>query len=343
MELKSLKEWFLAHKRSFPWREDPSPYKVWVSEIMLQQTQASVVVPYFNKWVEEFPTIFDLAKAPREKVLKIWEGLGYYSRARNLHEAAQRIATHYYGEFPSSYEKLSEIKGLGPYTIGAILSFAFHQKAPAVDGNVARVLSRLFLIEEDITKSKVQAHMRAIMLKLLPDHEPWVLMEAFIELGARICSKVPRCGECPLRSHCLSYLADKQCQLPNRGRKLNYISLKRHVAVILHDDQLLIRKQPQGKIMADLYEFPYLELQEDAPLETICSHWENQFGLQLAFQNYLNEVKQTFTRYRARLVPYLLKAHTKIELPHFKWVDLHEIEQLPFSSGHRRILNQIKS
>lgn len=343
MQLNHLKTWFLTHKRSFSWREDPTPYKVWVSEIMLQQTQASVVVPYFNRWMKEFPTIFDLAKSSKEKVLKLWEGLGYYSRARNLYEAAQWIATHYEGEIPSSYEKLSEIKGLGPYTIGAILSFAFHQKAPAVDGNVARVLSRLFLIEEDITKSKVQAHMRSLMLQLLPDYEPWVIMEAFIELGARICSKVPRCGECPLRSECLAYQAQKQHQLPNRGEKLNYIAIKRHVAVILHKNQLLIHQQPQGKIMADLYEFPYLELESDAPLETLHSHWEGQFGLQLSFQNYLNEVKQTFTRYRALLIPYLLQAQTKMEHPHFKWVALTETEQLPFSSGHRRILKQIKS
>jgi A/G-specific adenine glycosylase len=170
--LQSFTQWFKVNKRSFPWRENTSPYEVWVSEVMLQQTQASVVISYYLAWMKEFPNIDSLAQAPLEQVLKVWEGLGYYSRARRLHEAAKIISQQHGGILPKDENTLKTIPGIGPYTLGAIRSFAFHQKAAAVDGNVMRVLSRFLCIEEDISSLKVQKKIREYMYDLLPKNTP---------------------------------------------------------------------------------------------------------------------------------------------------------------------------
>ncbi len=174
-EHQLLKKWFIEHKRDLPWRDSPSPYSIWVSEIMLQQTQASVVVDYFIRWMERFPTIRSLAESSLELVLKMWEGLGYYSRARHLHEAARYFLEQHEGNIPADREELEKVKGLGPYTIGAILSFAFHLRSPAVDANVARVLARYFCIEEDISPRQSSARrwrIWEIAEQILPDEEP---------------------------------------------------------------------------------------------------------------------------------------------------------------------------
>jgi len=176
-EIQALKRWFLEVQRDFPWREDPSPYRVWVSEVMLQQTRAEVVVPYFERWMARFPTVEVLAEAPLDEVIKLWEGLGYYSRARNLHQGAQQIVRDYGGKLPNSADKLKKIKGIGPYTVGAILSFAFHQKVPAVDGNVLRVMSRYQRIEEDIAKQKTVKMIGQRVAEILPEKEPRIVID----------------------------------------------------------------------------------------------------------------------------------------------------------------------
>jgi A/G-specific adenine glycosylase len=318
----SLKEWFLEEKRALPWRENPTPYRVWISEVMLQQTQASVVVGYFERWMQKFPTVHDLAKSSLAEVMKAWEGLGYYSRARYLHEAAVTIVKEFGGEIPSRREDLERLKGFGPYTIGAVLSFAFHQKAAAVDGNVKRVISRLFTIEEGI-EEKVE--------KFLPDEEPWVIMEALIELGAMVCQKRPKCQECPLQDQCLAFQKGVVEHFPVKNRKIKILELKREVAIIMHGSELLIRQEKVGKVMGGLYEFPYLEEGET---------WD--FALKMNFCHELPLVKHSFTRYRATLYPKVWKALEKEGVKGYEWVSWEKIASLPFSSGHRRILKQLQ-
>ena len=192
-----VQHWFLQSQRSFPWREDRSPYSVWISEVMLQQTQARVVIDYYQRWMKKFPDIEHLARAPLEEVIKQWEGLGYYVRARNLHKAAQYLVEHHQGIFPSSRELLEKIPGIGPYTVGAILSFAFHQKAAAVDGNVIRVLTRLFAMQEEVQTQSSKKWLWKCAENLLPEKEPWILVEGLIELGATVCTLKPKCSQCP--------------------------------------------------------------------------------------------------------------------------------------------------
>jgi A/G-specific adenine glycosylase len=326
---KSLKHWFQEEKRIFPWRQDPTPYQVWVSEVMLQQTQASVVVPYFKRWMERFPTVDALASAKEEEVVKTWEGLGYYSRARSLHAGAKYLLEHHQGELPQEPEALLKVKGIGPYTCGAIRSFAFHQKAAAVDGNVARVSSRLFCIEEEIDVSATYKKIVQCIEAFLPDYEPWVVMEALIELGASHCAKKPSCHLCPLQSECLARKLGKEEALPKRKERPKVTRLKREVFVIQCGEKVLVQRHEGKKIMSGLYEFPYLELgQPKIP----------PFPLSIKLFKSLPSVVHTFTRFRVELFPKIMHAEEELTVPGFRWVGRETLMILPFSSGHRKIL-----
>ena len=334
----SLKNWFIDEKRDLPWRNNPSPYQVWISEVMLQQTQVSVVIPYFERWMQHFPTIHHLAIASVEEVIKIWEGLGYYSRARNIHEAAKYIVEKHEGNLPQSKEELSKIKGLGPYTVGAIQSFAFKMKAAAVDGNVVRVLSRYFLIEDDISKGKTIEKMRIFLEERLPDDEPWVISEALIELGATICQKKPRCNVCPLKKTCKAYMQGKASLLPVKSAKIKYEKLYRSVGIVNFEDSYLVKRGEKGQIMSDLYEFPYFEKGDS---QYISDHFRKEFGISLKYLQEHPKVSHSFTRFRVELTPFQYETNTKTPVPGYEWHSISEIQKLPFSSGHRKILKTL--
>jgi A/G-specific adenine glycosylase len=327
MDLKALKEWFNEEKRDLPWRKKPSPYAVWISEIMLQQTLSAVVSAYFEKWMQTFPTLESLALASLDEVMKAWEGLGYYSRARNLHTSAQIILEQFGGELPSKREELEKLKGFGPYTVGAVLSFAFHQRAAAVDGNVIRVISRLLSVWEDASRKKIfEDH----VLSILPEDEPWVLMEALIELGAQICQKKPKCDLCPLQEKCLAYKEGSTSLLPIKKKPAKMIRLSRDVAVVIYKKELLLRKEELGKVMGGLYEFPYVPK---------GSSWD--FDLPLKEIKVLPKVKHGFTKFSAELYPTVYRIEEKKNVDGYEWINIEEIEKLPFSSGHRRILKEV--
>jgi A/G-specific adenine glycosylase len=322
--MERLREWFVEQQRDLPWRQEKTAYRVWISEVMLQQTQVAVVVPYFYRWMEKFPTIEALAKASIDEVIKAWEGLGYYSRARNLHTASKQILEQYRGEIPSQPAELEKLAGFGPYTIGAVRSFAFQQRAAAVDGNVVRVLSRFFATDQEASNRKYYA---ALTLSVLPQEEPWVVMEALIELGALVCLRKPNCLSCPLKSECRAYSQGTTDLFPVKKTRPETIYLKRQVAVIRFEDEVLLCQGALGKVMAGLYEFPYADLNDplpfDLPLEKIVD---------------LPPVKQSFTRYQATLYPSLYKIRLRKTLNGFEWKKWDELPLLPFSSGHRKIL-----
>jgi A/G-specific adenine glycosylase len=332
-EIDSLKSWFKSVRRDLPWRKSSDPYAIWVSEIMLQQTQVFVVKDYYLRWMARFPTIAALAEAPLEEAIKMWEGLGYYSRVRNLHEAARFLIDNCRGELPSTKEELKQIKGLGPYTIGAILSFAFHQKAAAVDGNTLRVLARYYGILDDIQKSSTLKKIWEIAEEILPEYEPWIVVEGLIELGATICKRDPSCFLCPLRGRCWAYNQGSQGLLPKKSKKIEITSVSRQVFVIAYEGELLVKKVEAGKVMADLYEFPYL----DAPKKK-----DFPFPFPAKKLKSLPEVKHSFTRFRVKLFPTLWKALEKIEVSEYEWIPWQEVNKYPFSSGHKRILNHLE-
>lgn len=338
-----IESWFEENKRDFPWRENRTPYRVWISEVMLQQTRASVVIPYFLRWMELFPDVKSLYKAPIEQVIKAWEGLGYYSRARNLHAAATQIVETFGGEIPDTREALQSIRGFGPYTVGAILSFAFHKRAPAVDGNVLRVVSRYFCIEENVSKVSARKKIEEKVETLLDPRVPWVTAEALIELGATVCVQKPRCEICPLQKSCLGRKRGIAETLPLKNAERIVVNLFRPVFIFEHNSSVLVRKGEAGKIMADLYEFPYVEVAKGSVTrKVVLEEAEKIFGKYVALTQKLTLCKHTFTHYQAHLFPYWLKVQEAKQITGFEWVEISQLSRLPFSSGHRKILAEVE-
>lgn len=335
--MAELDEWFQQNRREFPWRKDPTPYQVWVSEVMLQQTRASVVVPYFERWMKLFPDVRSLAAAPWEKVIKAWEGLGYYRRARNLLQGAQQIVAEFGGEIPSKREDLESIQGVGSYTSAAILSFGFHERAAAVDGNVIRVITRLFAIEESVEKSSVKRKIILAAESLLDADKPWVTAEALIELGATVCTRNPRCEACPLQAQCLGKMRAEG--LPIKREEKEMIHLKRIVIWLEVGGKVLVKKGELGRVMAELYEFPYFEMGEELWREDqILQKVEQVLGVKAEIVDRLKEISHTFTRYKARLYPFRLKGKDEKEMKGYEWVSCERLSELPFSSGHRKMI-----
>lgn len=329
--MQVLHDWFLECQRTFPWREDPTPYKVWISEVMLQQTRASVVVSYFERWIQRFPDVATLAAASLEEVIKLWEGLGYYSRARNLYQGAQEILRRFGGQIPSTKEELLSIRGIGPYTVGAILSFGFKKKAVAVDGNVLRVIARLFSIEENICTARARRKIAEKAEQLLDPQAPWITMEALIELGALICTLKPRCEICPLQEKCLG--KHKAHLLPIKNVEQEITHLERAVIWLEVEEEVLVQKGEKGKVMADLYQFPYFE--KRTGIKKII---QQTFGIDAELIEILPTVTHTFTRFKAKLYPFRFRGKVKKEIAGYEWIPRAKLKDLPFSAGHRRIL-----
>lgn len=269
--VKPLLSWYDGHARVLPWREDNSPYRVWVSEIMLQQTRVEAVKPFFERFLKALPDVRALAECPEDELLKLWEGLGYYNRVRNMQRAARVIVEEYGGDFPADYEKLLALPGIGHYTAGAIGSIAFGIRMPAVDGNVLRVLSRVEASYEDILKQSVKTAMEEKIQKIIPGDRAGDFNQALIEIGAIVC--VPngkaKCQECPLAFCCKAYARGIVDELPKKKAKKERRIEERTVLVLKEGDRVAIRKRPPKGLLAGLYELPNLEghLSEDEVLD----------------------------------------------------------------------------
>lgn len=256
-----LLEWYDKHARILPWREEPKPYRVWVSEIMLQQTRVEAVKPFFERFVTALPAVRELAACPEDRLLKLWEGLGYYNRVRNMQKAAVEVMERYQGEMPGDYEALLGLPGIGSYTAGAVASIAFGIPVPAVDGNVLRVISRVTLNEEDILKQSVKRRVEEEIRKIIPPDRPGAFNQALMELGATVCvpNGMAKCGDCPLRGVCLAEKNGRVMELPKKAVKKPRRLEKKTILVIQDGDRAAIRKRPAGGLLAGLYELPNLE------------------------------------------------------------------------------------
>jgi A/G-specific adenine glycosylase len=264
-----LQTWFLGHARVLPWRENPKPYYVWISEIMLQQTRVEAVKPYFERFITELPDVRSLAECDEERLLKLWEGLGYYNRARNLKVAAQQIMEDYGGVIPSEYEELLKLKGIGHYTAGAIASIAYGKPHPAVDGNVLRVISRVTGDDSDIMKQSVRTHMEEKLKELMTSGagakeaavQPRIFNQALMELGAMVCvpNGAPHCKECPWYALCRARKEGLVDVLPVKKKAKERRIEERTVFIIRDGDRVAIRKRPQKGLLAGLYELPNCE------------------------------------------------------------------------------------
>jgi A/G-specific adenine glycosylase len=268
---KSLTTWYLTNKRDLPWRHTKNPYCIWLSEIMLQQTRVAQGMPYYFAFIEAFPTVFDLANASEEKVLKLWQGLGYYSRARNLHKTAQIVAFELNGIFPDNYIELLRLKGVGEYTAAAIASFSYNESVPVVDGNVFRVLSRYFEIETDIANATAKKEFSALALELMGKNDPALFNQSIMEFGALQCvPKNPDCTVCVLNSGCLALQKNKVNKLPVKSKKAAVKN--RFFNYLIFSDEnghTIIHKRSGKGIWHNLYEFPLVETDAEVDFEFI--------------------------------------------------------------------------
>lgn len=253
-----LLKWYDGHRRVLPWRENPAPYRVWVSEIMLQQTRVEAVKPYFERFMEALPGIPELAQAPEDKLLKLWEGLGYYNRARNLQKAAQAIMAEYGGRMPDSREELLKLPGIGSYTAGAVASIAYGRAVPAVDGNVLRVISRYRADGRDMLNDKVRKSVEEDLKAVMPKDRPGDFNQALMELGAIVCipNGAPKCGECPWEASCKAHIEGRETEFPKKAAKKARSIEKKTILVIQDAMRAAIRKRPAKGMLARMYEFP---------------------------------------------------------------------------------------
>ena len=275
----TLIKWYLQNKRELPWRGTTNPYAIWLSEIMLQQTRVAQGTPYFLAFSAAFPTVFDLAEANEEEVLKLWQGLGYYSRARNLHKTAQYVAWELAGVFPDNYSDLLKLKGVGEYTAAAIASFSYNEVVPVVDGNVFRVLSRYFDIETDIALASSKKEFAALAFELMPKDNPATFNQAIMEFGALQCvPKSPDCSVCVFNESCLALQKKKVSQLPVKSKKLKVRNRYFNYLVVSDDnDDTIIQKRTAKGIWQNLYEFPLIETEGVESFDYITERIEKEF------------------------------------------------------------------
>ena len=363
--MEDLLRWFASAARDLPWRQTLDPYGIWISEIMLQQTQVKTVIPYWNRWMKEFPDAETLAHASESTVLKLWEGLGYYSRARNLQKAARIVLSRHAGRFPESAKALLDLPGIGPYTAGAIASIAFNQPEPILDGNIIRVLTRLYALRGDPREPRLNSRLWNLAREWVSESStrptrpiPHLVLsgncsalnQALMELGATHCSpKSPACAACPIQAHCKASKAGIAETFPKAALRPAVTRVRRVAVILQNRGHFLIRKRPAGSVNAGFWEFPELDLPgNDASRETV-DHASMWTGISPERFSPLTTVNHSITRYRIRLEAVqarvlerrILLGGIAIESP--VWRTVRELQELPLTAAHRRLLRQLST
>ena len=337
---KDLISWYNHVKRDLPWRENLDPYRILVSEIMLQQTQVQTVIPYYNRFMTLFPTAETLARTDEDALLKAWEGLGYYSRARNLQASAKMIAE--LGYFPQVYTDILKLKGVGPYTAGAVASIAFGIPVAAVDGNVFRVISRIGAIFDDIAKPASRKLFEAIVSELISHEAPGDFNQGLMELGATICTpKSPKCLECPIRKYCLAYAKGIDDQLPVKSKPVRQKKIKFIVAIIENEKgEWLLSKRPSTGLLANFYEFKQFEYDGGYP-EDILKSELSDLGYQVEKIKYIGLSKHIFTHRIWEMEAYHVDIRNIATIGENEiWVNPEDLEQYSLTVAHARILKK---
>lgn len=344
-----LLAWYRKHGRSLPWRDTSDPYRIWISEIMLQQTTVAAVIPYYQRFFERFPTLHHLAEAPEQELLRLWEGLGYYSRARNLHRAAKLLVGHCGGEFPTTAESLQELPGIGRYTAGAIASFAFDLPAPIVEANTQRLYARLLALRGDPRTTQNQSTLWGFAAGL---HSPraggGTLNQSLMELGARICTPAdPKCNDCPVRQFCEADRLKLVDRIPELAPRKEMTDVHECALLIHRRGKWLLRQIPTGERWAGLWDFPRLklgELSRKSPPALIGldipGRLNSEYGVQAEFVDQLRRMKHTVTRFRIQLDLALLehRGGTPNASLAAKWYAPSELHELPLPVTGRKIV-----
>jgi A/G-specific adenine glycosylase len=342
---RRLLAWYADHARDLPWRRSRDPYRVWVSEVMLQQTTVAAVRPYFERFVAAFPDVYGLASADEGQVLRLWEGLGYYRRARQLHAAARIVVAEHSGRFPRDLAKLQELPGIGRYTAGAIASIAFDVRAPILEANTLRLLSRLIAYREDPLKAPGQRVLWQFAEEILPRREVARFNQALMELGSLVCTPVePKCNECPLVELCGARVAGMQHTIPRAKVKQQFTALHEAAIVIRKHGRILMRQCGEGERWTGLWDFPRFALEADEPLlarDELAAKIRSSTGVDCHVGLLLTTLRHGVTRYRIRLdcfaADYISGRLKSVEQPVLRWLPIAKLSELPLSTTGRRI------
>ena len=332
--------------RPLPWRETYDPYSVWISEIMLQQTQMERGVRYFLDWMRRFPDIRSVAEADEQAIMAAWEGLGYYSRARNLHAAAKRVMERHDGRFPESYDDIRSLPGVGEYTAGAIAAIAFNQPVPAMDANVLRIFSRLFDIARPVSDAGVKAFVTDRVRALIPGGHAREFCQALMELGALVCGKNPKCPECPIAAYCAALRRGTVSQRPVKKAGKGYTSLETVCGLVMRDDRVFIRRRPPRGRWAGLWEFPGGTMEAgETPEQALFRHIAGETGFRIAVRKKIAVVRHAHTTWRVTLHGFLCEWEGEVSGTPSEaetvWPTLEETIRYAFPAGQRKLLEHM--
>lgn len=344
---ESLLAWYSHSGRDLPWRHHSNPYAIWVAEIMLQQTQVKTVIPYYQRWLAQFPNVEKLATAELQQVFKLWQGLGYYARAHNLHKAAQQIVQQYEGMFPTRLEDVLALSGIGRTTAGGILSAAFNQPVAILDGNVKRVLARLIALS--IPPVKATKHLWRLSEALLDPEQPRNFNQALMDLGATVCTpQNPTCNCCPWKLHCQAYDLNIQSQLPMRETPAPIPHKLIGVAIIWNDQrQILIDRRPLGGLLGGLWEFPGGKIEPGETVEDcIKREIQEELGIEIEVGGHLITIDHVYTHLRVTLIVHHCRHKAGVPQPiqcdEIRWVTLDEIDLFPFPKANEKIIDALR-
>jgi len=345
---QSILDWYADHKRPMPWRETKDPYKIWISEIMLQQTRVDQAWPYFERFIGEFPTVFDLAEAEQQRVMKAWEGLGYYSRARNLHAASKSIVADYDGKLPEEYEEIIKLKGIGPYTAAAITSIAFGKPNAVVDGNVIRVITRYFGIDDDIRSTKTVKLVQEYVDELISPEKPAEFNQGLMEIGSIVCKPTnPDCTNCPISFDCVATKTARTDVIPYKSPAKKKPHKHIGVGIIGREDgKVLIALRPEDVMLGGLWEFPGGKQEEDETIQqTVERELKEELGIEVTAYKEFMKLKHVYSHFSITLHAFLCQLVTGKPSPkssqEIRWVDISELEQYPFPKANKQLTEKL--
>jgi A/G-specific adenine glycosylase len=338
----NLIRWYRENYRSLPWRDTKDPYHIWVSEVMLQQTQVKTVIGYYRNFICRFPTLFSLASADLQEVLKLWEGMGYYARARNLHRAARTVVAEHGGTVPDDYEAFLRLPGVGDYIGAAVQSIAFGRPYAVVDGNVKRVLARLACVEAPVNLPAAHKVFKPLAETLLDRDRPEIFNQAIMELGALVCRpETPACPQCPLAANCLAYQAKKTGIYPLREKTKRTPTRPIAVGVVFHGDKVLITQRAPDGLLGGLWEFPGGKINSGETASSACKREiKEETGLVIEVIETLTTVKHAYTHFKIKMEVFICRyVSGKVILAGpvaYRWIFLNEIEQYPFPKANHK-------
>lgn len=340
---QKILNWYHKQSRSLPWRETQDPYKIWISEVMLQQTTVAAVIPYYQRWIERFPTIEDVASADLDEVMKMWQGLGYYRRVKNIHVAAQVVVRDFAGQLPCDKKTLASLPGFGPYTVGAVLSIAFDQREPIIDANVRRLVMRL-CAKEGMADTKQDKEIESFLLKVMPHRDMKYFNQALMEMGALVCrAREPICLLCPVKGDCKAYDRGIQELIPTPKKKVIQ-KVDAAIAVIRNQQKrFYIQKRPDEGLLAGLWEFPGGKQEPDEAIEdTLHREVYEELGVALSSAQFFTKVKHNYTQFSVTLHVFSCTVDEDLsESERGCWVSLEDIQNYAMPSGSARIVDKL--